>query len=124
MFIANLDLFHSELGALLCLKSKYTPGGEFEPDWKPPGGISTGEPGGGGPPDTAILISPEEPIKPAWRNVRERKKSRRTMEREAAAQMAAQAAAEPAGPPPESHASWVSWKRECILECQSESAGY
>lgn len=119
------------MGALLCLKSKYSPGGEFEPDWSvhsevagyyprtdlntsrvPPGSrgmTAAGGDGGGGPPDTAILVSPEEPRAPAWRNVRERKKSRRTMEREAAAQMA-----EPAGPPPDAHDSWVSWKRELL----------
>jgi hypothetical protein len=27
------DLVHSEIGSLLCLKSKYGPGGEFDPDW-------------------------------------------------------------------------------------------
>ena len=25
--------FSSEIGELLCMKSKYGPGGEFEPDW-------------------------------------------------------------------------------------------
>ena len=84
------------------------------PHRKPPG--CDGSPGGnGGPPvphDTAILVSPEEPVKPAWRNVRERKKSRRQREREEAAT----AAAAQVGPPPDSHASWVSWKRECSGE--------
>jgi len=79
------------------------------PHRKPPGG--GGCPGGDGgphvPPDTAILVSPEEPAKPAWRNVRERKKSRRQREREEAAA----AATEVSAPPPDSHASWVSWKR-------------
>ena len=74
----QIPTLFSELGALLCLKSKYNSGGEFEPDWlvvigpvtflhahtphrKPPG--CDGSPGGdGGPPvphDTAILVSPQ-----------------------------------------------------------------
>lgn len=120
------------MGALLCLKSKYGPGGEYEPDWsvvitlaillhthvphrKPPGGGGCPDGNGGPhvPPDTAILVSAEEPAKPAWRNVRERRKSRRQRERE-------EAAAEVGAPPPDSHASWVSWKRMCTGERLNE----
>jgi hypothetical protein len=28
-----VDFLFSEIGELLCIKSKYGPGGEFEPDW-------------------------------------------------------------------------------------------
>ena len=71
------------------------------------GGCSGDNDGPHVPPDTAILVSPEEPAKPAWRNVRERKKSRRQREREEAAA----AAATEVSALPDSHASWVPWKR-------------
>jgi hypothetical protein len=79
----------SELGYLMCMKSKYGPGGEFDPDWcvllypwlldpificyrKPP----TGPGGPGGPPADAPPPRgpPEEPspAKPAWRTVTRR----------------------------------------------------
>jgi hypothetical protein len=83
---------------------------------RPPGFSGPGGPGGGDggdgpgfPPDTAILVSGEEPVKPGWRNVPKPKRSKKAAARERAA---AEAAAE-AGPTPDSHASWLSWKREC-----------
>jgi len=48
-----------ELGYLMCMKSKYGPGGDFEPDWKPP----TGGPGGppANPPPPAHQETPKIP---------------------------------------------------------------
>lgn len=33
MSLTLFSVLYSELGTLLCLKSKYSAGGEFEPDW-------------------------------------------------------------------------------------------
>jgi hypothetical protein len=59
-----------ELGYLMMMKAKYGPGGEFDPDWKPP------MPGAGGPdppppPPEAPPPPPEEPgpTRPAWRTL-------------------------------------------------------
>ncbi|KAG2366333.1 hypothetical protein BDR07DRAFT_1480198 [Suillus spraguei] len=58
-----------ELGYLMMMKAKYGPGGEFDPDWKPP------MPGPGGPdvppPPEAPPPPPEEPgpARPAWRTL-------------------------------------------------------
>jgi len=59
-----------ELGYLMCMKSKYGPGGEFDPDWKPP---TTGP--GGPPADAPPPAGPPEELpqaKPAWRSVTRR----------------------------------------------------
>ncbi|KAJ6462588.1 hypothetical protein C8R45DRAFT_841713 [Mycena sanguinolenta] len=58
-----------ELGYLLCMKSKYGPGGEFEPDWKPPPGAP------GGPPlDPPAPPPPDLPqARPGWRTVAQRR---------------------------------------------------
>ncbi|KAG8735042.1 hypothetical protein FRC12_018241, partial [Ceratobasidium sp. 428] len=82
-----------EIGCLLCLKSKYGPGGEFEPDWVPPGGTTcpTQVPVTAMPmsmpmpvPEPEPEFVEEEPApapKPsAWRTVRTRKKSQRDRE--------------------------------------------
>ena len=45
-------VLRSEIAELLSLKSKYGPGGEYEPDWRPPGpppSEGMGGPGPGGP---------------------------------------------------------------------------
>ncbi|KIJ34007.1 hypothetical protein M422DRAFT_233579, partial [Sphaerobolus stellatus SS14] len=39
-----------ELGYLMCMRSKYGPGGEFDPDWRPNVPMYGGPPGPGGPP--------------------------------------------------------------------------
>ncbi|KAG2347113.1 hypothetical protein BDR05DRAFT_987725 [Suillus weaverae] len=58
-----------ELGYLMMMKAKYGPGGEFDPDWKPP------MPGPGGPdappPPEAPPPPPDEPgpARPAWRTI-------------------------------------------------------
>ncbi|KAG2159394.1 uncharacterized protein EDB93DRAFT_1115448 [Suillus bovinus] len=69
-----------ELGYLMMMKAKYGPGGEFDPEWKPP------MPGPGGPepppPPEAPPPPPDEPgpTRPAWRtlhNTRRIRKPRR-----------------------------------------------
>ncbi|KAG8717815.1 hypothetical protein FRC09_013619 [Ceratobasidium sp. 395] len=116
-----------EIGCLLCLKSKYGPGGEFEPDWVPPGGTTcpTQVPVTAMPmsmpmpvPEPEPEFVEEEPApapKPsAWRTVRTRKKSQR--DREEA--MVAPTPLYPTGPlsntdyvpPPRTAASWQSWR--------------
>ncbi|TFY80506.1 hypothetical protein EWM64_g3507 [Hericium alpestre] len=69
-----------ELGTLMSLRSKYGPGGEFEPDWRPPGdtgAFGAGHPGGGPgdappPPPPADFGPPPEMPRPAWRSVHPR----------------------------------------------------
>jgi len=60
-----------ELGFLMCMKAKYGPGGEFDPDWRPPAGPS----GLDGPPAEPLKGPSEEPApaKTAWRTVIPRK---------------------------------------------------
>ncbi|KAF9507041.1 hypothetical protein BS47DRAFT_1374002 [Hydnum rufescens UP504] len=85
-----------ELGALLTLQSHYGPAGEFEPNWRPPGGRGPGE-----------------PVRPAWRNVQPPPKSKRQREREAAAAAAAAAGvSEGLVPPADVHSSWASWRQQ------------
>ncbi|KAG0704131.1 hypothetical protein DFH29DRAFT_913097 [Suillus ampliporus] len=58
-----------ELGYLMTMRAKYGPGGEFDPEWKPP------MPGPGGPdappPPEAPPAPPEDPMpsRPAWRTI-------------------------------------------------------
>ncbi|KAE9398180.1 hypothetical protein BT96DRAFT_822322 [Gymnopus androsaceus JB14] len=62
-----------EIGYLLCMRSKYGPGGEFEPDWY---GTSIDPPPPPEPP-----IAPEiPPARPGWRSVTQqtRKKKKET----------------------------------------------
>ncbi|KAN0094708.1 hypothetical protein V8E55_002995 [Tylopilus felleus] len=82
-----------ELGCLMMMKSKYGPGGEFDPDWTPPIGPA------GPPPPPEDIPSPH----PAWRTVLQRTSS------------LSRKRSEP--PPPEPvpeprQGSWVSWRRE------------
>ncbi|KAJ6463887.1 hypothetical protein C8R45DRAFT_502593 [Mycena sanguinolenta] len=94
-----------ELGYLLCMKSKYGPGGEFEPDWKPP---PPGAPGG--PPlDPPAPPPPDLPqAKPGWRTVTQRATAtqRKTKKKDAAP---------PPPPAPAPHprhreGSWATWQ--------------
>ncbi|KAJ7164925.1 hypothetical protein C8R46DRAFT_888908, partial [Mycena filopes] len=89
-----------ELGYLLCMKAKYGPGGEFEPDWKPPPG------GPGGPPlDPGPAPPPPElpQAKPGWRTVRPAQ-PRKQKKKDAAAQSHTATAPDPR------HQSWATWQ--------------
>ncbi|KAI0752741.1 hypothetical protein C8Q80DRAFT_472567 [Daedaleopsis nitida] len=94
-----------QIGELLQFKSKYGPGGEFDPSWKP---AMTCVPTDAAPPEPAP--APEEPEIPgpapsAWRtiNPRSSRRSRRSA-----------AAAAPPPPPPEpvppATQSWATWQ--------------
>jgi len=65
-----------EIGELLCIKSKYGPGGEFEPDWRPPG-----PPPSGPQPPTDIPPIPDPVeipvVRPAWRAYYPRQKKKK-----------------------------------------------
>ncbi|KAF7367072.1 PH domain-containing protein [Mycena sanguinolenta] len=80
-----------ELGYLLGIKSKYGPGGEFEPEWKPAPGGPPLDPGPPPPP-------PDLPqAKPGWRTHKTRKKD------------AASPPPPVPGPDPR-HQSWATWQ--------------
>jgi len=59
------------MGFLLCMKSKYGPGGEFQPDWQPPAATApvSQEP----PPPPADPDLPAPAAKPGWRQIGKRK---------------------------------------------------
>jgi hypothetical protein len=116
------DPSHSEIGCLLTLKSKYGPGGEFDPDWRPETGPcaadgtrmpapAPAEADAPGMPEDAI------PARPGWRTVTQRT-SRRSRRRETTG-----APAPPPPPPPAPEqrppvSSWATWQRECaLIEC-------
>ncbi|KAF8884201.1 hypothetical protein CPB84DRAFT_1868348 [Gymnopilus junonius] len=69
-----------EIGELLCLKSKYTPGGEFEPDWRPP--APAAPPVDPMPPVPEMPEAPPMP-KPGWRTVHTRPKKKKKAEQQA-----------------------------------------
>ncbi|KAK2460787.1 hypothetical protein APHAL10511_007257 [Amanita phalloides] len=101
-------MLHYEIGFLLSAKSKYGPGGEFDPDWKPgPHGDSGsgGPPGPPGPPGDAPPREPQPPVpeptqaRPGWRQVPRRKKKKDTP---------AASAPPPAVDP--RHQSWSTWQ--------------
>jgi len=100
-----------ELGYLMCMKSKYGPGGEFDPDWKPPGHGGPGGPGGPPADQPPPEAPPEEPVqaKPAWRVVGDRQRAPRKQKKK-------NPDAPPApGPAPAAHpraqvTSWATWQ--------------
>ncbi|KAJ7253065.1 hypothetical protein B0H12DRAFT_1233772 [Mycena haematopus] len=96
-----------ELGYLLCMKSKYGPGGEFEPDWKPPPGAPGGPPLDPGP----APPPPDLPAaKPGWRTVPQRATgTQRKMKKKDAAPPPAAAPA-PAPNPRHREQSWATWQ--------------
>ncbi|KXN93373.1 hypothetical protein AN958_00299 [Leucoagaricus sp. SymC.cos] len=62
-----------EMGFLLCMKSKYGPGGEFQPDWHPAPAPPPQEPPAP-PPEPAMPPDlPQPAAKPGWRPVGKRK---------------------------------------------------
>ncbi|KAF8556599.1 hypothetical protein OG21DRAFT_1482945 [Imleria badia] len=91
-----------ELGYLMMMKSKYGPGGEFDPEWKPP--MAPGAPPP--PPPPPDVPPPHEDMpqpRPAWRTVQPRL-SRRSRKRPDVAP-----APEPVPEPRQAH-SWVTWQ--------------
>ena len=70
------------------MKSKYGPGGEYEPEWKPPGPPGPPPETGMPPPPTAPdMPDVPPPVKPAWRTVHPRpKKKKKNAEAQAQAQ--------------------------------------
>ncbi|EMD36982.1 hypothetical protein CERSUDRAFT_95250 [Gelatoporia subvermispora B] len=100
-----------QLGCLMCMKAKYGPGGEFDPDWRPSTGPCATAPEAAAP--EAPAPPPEEPpapARPGWRTVpRMRGRGRRSQS--AAPEMPPAPA--PAPPPPQPRppvASWATWQ--------------
>ncbi|KAJ7326494.1 hypothetical protein DFH08DRAFT_710639 [Mycena albidolilacea] len=92
-----------EMGYLLCMKAKYGPGGEFEPDWKPPPGAPGGPPLDPGPPPPP----PDLPqAKPGWRTVTQRPAPRKAKNKNAGPPPAAP----PASDPRHQVRSWATWQ--------------
>ncbi|KAJ8700743.1 hypothetical protein PTI98_003741 [Pleurotus ostreatus] len=54
-----------EVGFLLCVQSKYGPGGEYEPEWKPP--APPGPPADAPPPEPPMPPEMPPAAKPGWR---------------------------------------------------------
>ncbi|KAF9224785.1 hypothetical protein BS17DRAFT_731403 [Gyrodon lividus] len=88
-----------ELGYLMMMKSKYGPGGEFDPEWKPP--MPPGPPPDAPPPPD---VPPEDILqaRPAWRTVPPRGTRRIRKPRQEAPPP------EPVPEPRQVH-SWVTW---------------
>ncbi|KAF8876849.1 hypothetical protein BD779DRAFT_131950 [Infundibulicybe gibba] len=93
---------HDELGFILTIKSKYGPGGEFEPEWHPPY-FPRGPPPP--PPPPPASEPPDLPqAKPAWRSVSRKKKKKKP---------ATVPPPPPQAPNPASRSdfpSWASWQ--------------
>ncbi|KIK92903.1 hypothetical protein PAXRUDRAFT_146272 [Paxillus rubicundulus Ve08.2h10] len=90
-----------ELGYLMMMKSKYGPGGEFDPDWKPP--MPPGPPPDGPPPPPDVPPPDILHSRPAWRTVQQRGGTRRLRRPGPEAPPP-----EPAPGPRQVH-SWVAW---------------
>ncbi|KAJ7216630.1 hypothetical protein GGX14DRAFT_605609, partial [Mycena pura] len=96
-----------EIGFLLSAKAKYGPGGEFEPDWKPPPGAPGGPPLDPGPPPPP----PELPqAKPGWRTVTQRTTASRKPKKKDAAPQPPQAPPGPGLDPRRQVQSWATWQ--------------
>ncbi|KIM24288.1 hypothetical protein M408DRAFT_234148 [Serendipita vermifera MAFF 305830] len=76
-----------EIGCMLCLKSKYGPGGEFDPEWRPTTGplaegppmpSAPGEENPVPPPDDRPMTAP-----PAWRTIHTKRKAPKKREQQA-----------------------------------------
>ncbi|KAF7319476.1 PH domain-containing protein [Mycena chlorophos] len=96
-----------ELGYLLTMKSKYGPGGEFEPDWKPPT-VPGGPPDPGPPPPPPDL----PPAKPGWRTVAQRSAAggRKPPKKKEAAPGPPPPGPPPAADPRRQVQSWATWQ--------------
>jgi hypothetical protein len=115
------------------MKSKYGPGGEFDPDWKPPG--TGGHPPGDQPPAPPPPDVPEGPpdapmARPGWRTKPKKKEKKKDKQAAAAqAQMAQQYTVEqqmymatgqtvprrPVASPRQQVRSWAQWHRKCCF---------
>lgn len=75
-----------EIATLLFMKSKWGPGGEFEPDWKPANAPphDQGPPPQGPPPEDAPPEGPPPTVRPGWRQP-PKKGGKKRRERQAAA---------------------------------------
>jgi len=86
-----------EIGDLLSMKAKYGPGGEYEPEWKPPPGP---------PPADDMPPPPDMPgvppqVKPAWRKVPAPRPKKKKKNMEAQAHVQAHPVASTSAPPPQ-----------------------
>ncbi|TFK20636.1 hypothetical protein FA15DRAFT_116375 [Coprinopsis marcescibilis] len=83
----NRRALQHEIGFLLTMQSKYGPGGEFDPEWRPapggPGGPG-GPPGDQPPPPPDVPEGPPEvPIaRPGWRPVNPVKKKKKRQQQQ------------------------------------------
>ena len=118
------------------MKSKYGPGGEFDPEWRPPASGASGPGGPGGPPPQDPPGPPppgsQQPdlppiAKPAWRSVPKKKDKKAKKAEKQQQQAAAQQLHDLPGMPGPSYAhmqdprrqiqSWATWQREfCFLQ--------
>ncbi|OCH94563.1 hypothetical protein OBBRIDRAFT_99183 [Obba rivulosa] len=101
-----------QLGCLMCMKAKYGPGGEFDPDWRPSTGPCAAAPEASAPEAPAPPPEePQQPVRPGWRTVPTRlgRRSRRS-------QSAAPPDPGPSAPPPPPAqprppiSSWATWQ--------------
>ncbi|EGO01064.1 hypothetical protein SERLA73DRAFT_151625 [Serpula lacrymans var. lacrymans S7.3] len=95
-----------EIGFLLSMRAKYAPGGEFDPEWKPP---ATGPPADAPPPEPPAPPEEPAPARPAWRTVTQR--TRKIRKR----QEAAPPAQPPAPDPRQQVTSWATWHPDPAL---------
>jgi len=100
-----------EIGYLLCIRSKYGPGGEFEGDWKPGPGMP------GGPPAEAPPPPPEPPApevpqaRPGWRSVTQRSRRRKRDAAPPPPPPADPGLMPPSMDPRRQVQSWATWQR-------------
>ncbi|KIK27194.1 hypothetical protein PISMIDRAFT_93328, partial [Pisolithus microcarpus 441] len=95
-----------EVGSLMTVRAKYSPGGEFHGDWQAPpmgGGPPPGAPSQP-PPDMPVPEEPPQPIRPCWHPVDNRPTRRIRKPRPAQPPQA-----EAHIPPPGHTQSWATW---------------
>jgi hypothetical protein len=101
------------MGFLLCMKSKYGPGGEFQPDWHPPSTVPPQDPPAPPPEASMPPDFPPPAVKPGWRQIGKRGKKKK------GGSVAPSQHPPPAPPAPSHHMdprrqvqSWATWLRE------------
>lgn len=99
------------------MKAKYGPGGEFDPDWRPPA-MASGPPDVPPPPEEGPPSEGPAPAKPAWRTVTQRS-ARKKRKSDVVPQAPPPAMAGPAAglaPPMQmgqpGRTSWATWQRK------------